>query len=288
MKIMLTGADGQLASCFKKNFPDNIKAHYFSKKELDITNYNDLEEVFSSIEPDFVLNCAAYTNVNNANIDKKTAYQVNALGPKNLAKLCRKSNAILIHFSTDYVFDGKKSEGYSEIDECEPLNYYGLSKREGELQVIKSGCKYLIFRTSWVFSEFGKNFFKSIVAKVLDKQDISVVSDQYGNPTYAGDIANTVISIINNIQEHQLNNIYHLAGKPFCSWYDFSKKIIENANEKFELSTQSPKKILTKSSKNLVERPKNTCMNTKKIETTFKINSLLWEVAVKKIIEDIY
>lgn len=226
MTILVTGGDGQLASCLKScNKEKNNKWVFLTRKELDITNVENVGKIFEEYEPDFIINCAAYTNVDEAEIEREKAFNINGLGPKILAQCARHYNAKLIHISTDFVFSGDKQIAYLTYDRTKPLSQYGLSKLQGENNLKNYNNAYII-RTSWLYSEFCHNFFKTMYNRIKNHEKTFVVNDQIGTPTYARDLANFLIYIIeNNTLELAKSRIFHFSNEGCCSWYDFAKSI---------------------------------------------------------------
>jgi len=228
--ILVTGSNGQLGNEFRLvvEEKDKINNYYFTDvADLDITNKNDVSKFLVANNIDIVVNCAAYTNVDKAEDDKEKADLINHIGPKNLAEVCRERNGFLIHISTDYVFDGTKNTPYTETDETKPLGVYGETKLKGENAIIDSGCEYVIIRTSWLYSSFGKNFLKTMQKLTAEKESLKVVFDQVGTPTYAGDLANVIYKIILKNDGNIKNQIYHFSNEGVCSWYDFTVAINE-------------------------------------------------------------
>ena len=228
--ILVTGSNGQLGNELRLvvDEKDKINNYFFTDvADLDITNKNDVSNFFVTNNIDIVVNCAAYTNVDKAEDDKEKADLINYIGPKNLAEVCRERNGFLIHISTDYVFDGTKNTPYTESDETKPLGVYGETKLKGENAIINSGCEYVIIRTSWLYSSFGKNFLKTMKKLTAEKESLKVVFDQVGTPTYAGDLANVIHKIILKNDGNIKNQIYHFSNEGVCSWYDFTVAINE-------------------------------------------------------------
>lgn len=226
MTILVTGGDGQLGTCLKdiinESKNNSNKWVFLSKKELDITDIDNVEEVFDKYEPDYIINCAAYTNVDNAPNNISKVYQINMLGPLNLTICAKYYNAKVIHISTDFVFDGLKNTPYNTTDNTNPLSVYGVSKLEGEKAILKHKNSTVI-RTSWLYSEHGNNFFKTMYNRITNNEFTTVVNDQIGTPTYAKDLAEVIYYIItyNNFE----NKVYHYSNEGCCSWYDFAKAI---------------------------------------------------------------
>src|SRR5690554_5847933 len=236
--ILVTGSNGQLGNEFRLvvEEKDKINNYYFTDvADLDITNKNDVSKFLVANNIDIVVNCAAYTNVDKAEDDKEKADLINHIGPKNLAEVCRERNGYLIHISTDYVFDGTKNTPYVETDETNPLGVYGETKLRGENAIINSGCEYVIIRSSWFYSSFGKNFLKTMQKLTAEKETVNVVFDQVGTPTYAGDLAEAIIKFIEIDIKEVRNQIYHFSNEGVCSWYDFAVAINEASTHDFNI-----------------------------------------------------
>lgn len=224
-KVLVTGGSGQLGQCISDIVPgvDSDTYTIVTREELDITNYDELSKYIESHNFDYIVNCAAYTNVDGAEDDYKSAYDCNCKGVLNLATLCKKNNIRLIHISTDYVFDGISCTPYKPNDKIKPIGNYGGSKSLGETAIRKSKCEYMIIRTSWLYSEYGKNFCKTMIDLFNKKDEIKVVYDQVGSPTYAMDLANFIGYIIMN--DKFVNGTYHFSNNGVTSWYDFARSI---------------------------------------------------------------
>ncbi len=194
MKILLLGKNGMLGSQFLKilSGSSDFEMYAFSKDDLDITNKSDLDNILNKISPDFLINCAAYTAVDECETNKDLAFNINADAVKKMAEICDKKNICLIHFSTDYVFDGSKEQGYKENDIPSPINIYGESKLKGEKFITKNMSKYYIIRTSWLFGENGKNFVDTMIKLAKERPELNIVDDQIGSPTYTKDLAEAV------------------------------------------------------------------------------------------------
>jgi len=231
-KILITGGKGQLAQTIKEQYINNkegIELFFASKEVLDITNKKKTTSFFNSTKFDYCINCAAYTNVENAEKETDEAFKINAEAVKNLAEICRKSDTILIHISTDYVFDGTKNEPYTDYDIKSPLNEYGKSKLLGEYYVKEIMTKYFIIRTSWLYSKtFGNNFYKSILKKAKNKEAIRVVNNQISCPTNCKDLSEYIINLI--ITSSTSFGVHHFSGPLQMSWYDFAVKILKENN----------------------------------------------------------
>ena len=211
MKILLTGADGQLGRCLQDVFAASQHTLVaMGRSQLNITDDIAVARVVEREAPDVILNAAAYTAVDKAEAEPELASQINVLGPALLASAASKYGCLLVHISTDYVFDGTKPSAYLEEDEVSPLGVYGSSKLRGEIEVQRRCLKHVVLRTSWVFGETGSNFPKTMLRLAADRSEISVVSDEYGCPTYTGDIANTCLEVVKAYAESNLNyGVYH-------------------------------------------------------------------------------
>lgn len=295
MNILVTGKNGQLGRCMLDSSKIDEENTYFfyDRENLDITNTDNVVEVFKKVKPDIVINCAAYTDVKNAENEKVKAYNINADGVVNLVKICREYDCYLLHISTDFVFDGCKRIPYKEEDKTRPINVYGSTKNEGE-KLALSYKKSVIIRTSWLYSEYGKNFYKTILNRVTWREKTNVVNDQIGCPTYAKDLSNFIVQIlIKNKQIFDKSGIYHFSNNGEASWYDFATAIETlklNFSKKYEPIrkggswivdfTIEPQRyiypISTKEFGDKVKRPKYSVLDNKKVETTFNIKNNHW------------
>lgn len=237
IKTLILGAGGMLGSDVCKAFPDAAK---MTHKDLDITDRNQVMESIRKINPDLVINAAAYTNVDGCEDRQELALQVNGYGPGYIAEACNGIDATLIHFSTDYVFDGSKEE-YIESDTPDPINVYGSSKLLGEKKIAENLDDYRIIRTSWLFGTQGKNLVETMLKLSDEMAQVRVVNDQFGKPTYTVDLANKIVEIA------ELEaGIYHVTNEGVCSWYDFASAIINNTvpctSEEFPTKARRPKR----------------------------------------------
>src|SRR5690606_13263336 len=198
MVILVTGGNGQLGQAIRKASKNNAEMTFFFADSdiLDITNPENCESIFNEVKPDFCINCAAYTAVDKAESEEEKAYNINVIGAKNLAESCKKHNAILIHISTDFVFDGENNVPYTEEDIPNPKSVYGATKLQGEQEIQKILERYFIIRTSWVYSEFGNNFYKTMLRLASERDSLNVVNDQIGTPTNANCLAKAIIEVI--------------------------------------------------------------------------------------------
>ena len=257
MRILITGANGMLAKAVINEFK-NDELVLTDVAELDITNVEKVLEFVKEAKPDFIINCAAYTAVDNAEEQKELAYKINAIGPKNLAIAAKENDAVLIHISTDYVFGGDKpvEEDYSEDDEKNPQAVYGTTKLEGEKFIEENCSKYYIFRTAWLYGE-GNNFVRTMIELSKNHDEVSVVNDQHGSPTYAVDLA----SIIHQAIEKQIPfGIYNATNIGYTTWYDFTKKIYEMKDINCKV-----KPVSTEEFPRPAKRPHNSQMSKDKL-----------------------
>ena len=279
-KILITGANGQLGKKIKDLTAEikdaeikDIEFIFTDIDELDITDYQQVEEFTSKHKPQIIVNCAAYTNVEQAEDDICSAYKLNSDAPRNIADISRKNNMKLIHISTDYVFDGTKNMPYSENDLTNPISVYGKSKLDGEKHVLTENPDALIIRTAWLYSEYGKNFALSMLKLAATKDCLNIVYDQVGTPTYAGDLAFAILEICKKFLSEKFwaAGIYHYSNLGVCSWYDFTKAIFKIA----ELKT-SVNPILSCDFPTKAKRPTFSVLNKSKIINTFCINIPHW------------
>ena len=223
MKILVTGANGMLAKEVKERFQKENEVIATDVSELDITNEEKVFEYINNLKPDYIINCAAYTAVDKAEDNYELADRINGDGPANLAKAAKSANSILVHISTDYVFGGDLdvSKDYKEEDPKAPVTAYGKTKLHGEQEIEKNTDKYYIFRTAWLYGD-GNNFVRTMLKLGTTKDEISVVSDQHGSPTYAEDLAEIIKQAIDKKIPY---GVYHTTNEGFTTWYDFTKKI---------------------------------------------------------------
>lgn len=278
--FLITGAKGQLGLCFKDLLAD--KAFYFDIDTLDITDREKVLSLASKHKFEAIINCAAYTAVEKAEEEQQKAFKVNVLGTQNLAELASESNIPLVYFSTDYIFDGKAKEPISENAEPAPLNYYGKTKLEGEKAVLKYTKTAIIIRTAWLYSAYGKNFFKTILNLAQKQEQIKVVKDQIGTPTYAPHLAKAVLDILPKIKK-ETKAIYNYTDSGFASWYDFAFDIIKEAGLKTQVLP-----IVTKDYPSKVKRPAYSVLSKEKIIKDFNLTLNTWQAGVKKCLKKLF
>jgi dTDP-4-dehydrorhamnose reductase len=279
MVVLVTGAGGQLGQSLQliaPNLPE-IDFVFCNSNQLNITDSENVKAVFVKFKPSFCINTAAYTAVDKAESEPEAAYLVNVIGPKNLAESCKKFETTLIHISTDFVFDGTSQTPYDETAKPNPTGVYGQTKLDGEKAIQSIFDNYIIIRTSWVYSQFGNNFMKTMIRLASEKESLSVVNDQIGTPTNAVDLAKTVIKIIENKNLHSKicnlqSKIFNYSNEGQCSWYEFAKKIFEIKNIKIDL-----KSIPSTSYPTPAKRPAYSVLDKSKIKNTFGLEIKSWE-----------
>lgn len=285
MKILVTGSKGQLGSKIKDLSVDfqSFSFSFTDLDELDITNFNSVLDFFKFEKPDIVINCAAYTAVDKAEDDYENAFKINALGTENLAKACNVHNSKFIHISTDYVFDGKEREKpYLESDFTSPQSVYGSTKLEGENLVLKNLQDAIIVRTAWLYSEYGHNFVKTMLNLAQSRTELSVVNDQVGSPTYAGDLAQAILQISMQYFEENYwkSGVYHFSNLGKCTWFEFAKEIFKIKNINIKVNPVTSEEFPSK-----VKRPKYSVLDKEKIITTYKIDVPDWRDSLKIVLE---
>ena len=274
--VLVTGASGQLGQCIKRLSVryQELNFTFTTSEELDITLFGVLGPYFSKNEFDYCINCAAYTKVEQAEKEQELAYLVNAEAVKNLAKVCDENNCTLIHFSTDYVFDGKGNQPYSEEDETNPINVYGASKLLGEGYIKEHMDRYFIFRTSWLYSDIGHNFFNTICSKAKAGEELKITTSQTGTPTNAYDLAEFVLELI--ALKSEKYGIYHYSNLGEATWYDFAKEILNH------LDSQVPLKV-SNDYQTLAARPEYSVLNKNKLQENFDIPVLPWKKSLARL-----
>ena len=280
-KILVIGGNGQLGNCFKKIAPDfsnNFEFNFAGSEDLDITDSNAVDNFFEDYQPHFCINAAAYTAVDLAETETEKAFAVNADGVENVAEACKKAKTILIHISTDYVFDGESNISYSEDNFTNPQGVYGASKLKGEELALEHNPRTIVIRTSWLYSEFNKNFVKTMLNLFTTKDELGIVADQFGQPTNANDLAAAVMKII--LSDPKVFGIFHFSNYPETNWFDFAKKIAEFSDSKIKL-----KAITTEEFPTPAKRPKRSTMALDKIEEMYGVEPTHWENALEECIE---
>ena len=283
MFILVTGANSQLGKSIKSLVKQQIKKDNFvfvTRNQLDLSSVTNIQDYFETHKFDLIINCAAYTAVDKAEHCEQEAVMINHLAVKQIAEIAKNNNIKLIHFSTDFVFDGLKHEPYYESDACAPLNIYGKTKLEGEnaiLSIMKFNA--IIIRTSWIYSEYENNFVATILKLTQNNNNLNVVSDQIGTPTYAGDLGEAILNIIKNEKFNELDRvseIYHYSNEGWCSWYDFAKEVVNISGAKCTVTA-----ISTEDYPTAAKRPKHTIMSKEKISKEFDLKIIFWKDSLK-------
>ena len=284
MRVLITGSNGQLGSeireiCYRYK---NLDCIFKDLPELDICDVESLNSLIIDQQINAVINCAAYTAVDKAEVNVEIAERVNSTGVYNLIEALNKVNGKLIHISTDYVFDGNNSKPYKESDPISPIGIYGETKRAGELVVLNSNIDSIVIRTSWLYSSFGSNFVKTMLRLGNEKHSLNVISDQIGTPTYARDLAKVCLEILSLSNKKNINKkgkVYHYSNEGVASWYDFAVMIMKLAELNCKVN-----QIQTKDYPTLAKRPLYSVLNKKKIKKDFKIEIPDWEESLKECI----
>lgn len=282
MKILITGANGQLGNEMRLLSKESNKedSYFFTDvAELDITNLLDIRAFVKLNNINIIVNCAAYTNVDKAEDDVELCDLINNKAVENLAIVAKEHDCVLVHVSTDYVFSGKGNLPCTEEQATSPLGVYGKTKLEGEDAIRRVGCKYLIFRTAWLYSEFGNNFVKTMIRLTTEKDSLKVVFDQVGSPTYAGDLGKLIFSIIEKRQYEQHQGIYHFSNEGVCSWYDFAKEISFIAGTDCDIQPCHSDEFPSK-----VTRPAFSVLDKTKVKRDFQFEVPYWKVSLTKCI----
>lgn len=279
--VLVTGAKGQLGQCIEKlSFHYSLEMDFvlLSSSELDITSSSSIEEALDEYVPHWVVNAAAYTAVDKAEEEEERAFEINAYGVEKLAEACGERKIKLIHVSTDYVFDGDTEISYEEDNFTAPQSVYGKSKLEGEQRALEALDQILILRTSWLYSEFGKNFVKTMLHLFDTKDSLNIVSDQYGQPTNCNDLARAILQIIESDPGEY--GVFHYSNYPETTWYEFASKIKEYSQRLVELHPITTDKYPTPA-----KRPKRSTMALDKIEEKLGIEPRHWEESLKETVE---
>lgn len=285
-KFLITGAKGQVGHCLTQQLTGNAEILAVDRDELDITDQSAVKKIVETFKPDVIINAAAHTAVDRAESEVELSEAINVKGPQYLAEAANEIGAVILHISTDYVFEGSGSGEYKEDDQTNPQGVYGRTKLAGEIAVQQANPRSIILRTAWVFGEHGHNFVKTMLRLAKDRDSLGIVGDQFGGPTYAGDIAKTLIEIANQILAGKENafGVYHFTGKPYVSWYEFAKAIFAEA-ESQNILKKSPlvNSITTSDYPTPAKRPANSRLDLTKIKQTFNIEPSDWQKALKNI-----
>lgn len=279
INLLVTGSSGQLGQCLKQLLlsATDISCYFAAREDLDITNSDELQRFFSDRNFDYCINTAAYTNVEKAESEQKEAFLINAEGAYSLAKACKKHNVVLLHISTDYVFDGMAKTPYQEQDPTNPLNVYGASKLKGEQHIVDTWKKHFIIRTSWLYSQYGQNFLNSMLQFAKQKKALTITTQQKGTPTNANDLAQMLVTIIKTGNARY--GVYHFSNQGEATWYDFAKAIFKATGEIDTVNLAKTEHYAT-----FAKRPSYSVLNCNKLKDTLGITYRNWEDSLKQII----
>lgn len=283
--IAVSGKNGQVGSELQElsKLFTSFDFVFTDKEELDLASTKSLEQFFNKNKPQFFINCAAYTAVDKAETDKDTSYLINATAVSNIASLCNRYNTVLVHLSTDYVFNGVGHVPYYEDDVPDPVNHYGYTKKEGEKLALQNHLHTIIIRTSWVYSEFGHNFVKTMLRLMKERESINVVNDQLGSPTYALDLAEAILAIVRYCVNNPVpSGVYHYSNEGVISWHDFAMAIKELSGSNCVVHA-----ILTEKFPTPAQRPTFSVLDKQKIQTVFNIKTKPWRDSLKNCLEKI-
>lgn len=280
-KIAVIGSNGQLGNCIRKIAPDfelDYEFLFTDSSTLDVTSEDQVNDFFYNNKPDYCINASAYTAVDLAETEKEKAFAVNADGVAYLAQACADFKTTLIHISTDYVFDGNTNLSYSEDDFTNPVGVYGASKRKGEELALEINPHTIILRTSWLYSEFNKNFVKTMLNLFSQKEELGIVADQFGQPTNANDLAEAIMEIIQS--PNKTYGIFHFSNYPETTWFEFAKKIAEFSKSSIKLNPLTTEQYPTPA-----KRPVRSTMSLDKIEEIYKIEPKHWENSLEECVD---
>lgn len=288
-RILLLGAGGQLGQEINKDLSKNHDILSLTKKECDITNYSFVEEKIKLFKPKVIINAAAYTNVDDAENNESLADNINHLAVNKLARLSKDYRVVLIHFSTDYIFNHKINEPISEDEKEDPINVYGLTKYLGEKSIIRNMEDFYILRISWVYGKYGKNFPKTILKLAKNKKELNIVDDQIGSPTPTSLISSVINKLlVLHFKGENYFGIYNLSPNGSCSWYEIGNFILGHVKDKKNFKLKTINKISSKEFKSLAKRPKYSYLDNSKIQKVLNVNIHDWKYYLKDFIESNY
>lgn len=300
MKILLLGKNGQVGWELQRALQPLGEVIALDRSTSldglsgDLANFDQIKQTIEKVQPNIIVNAAAYTAVDKAESDQENADLINHLAVKNLAELCQTHHILLIHYSTDYVFNGEGTKAWSESDLTNPINLYGNTKRRGEIALEQSGCAFINFRTCWVYGSHGNNFIKTMLKLASNREELSIIHDQIGAPTGAALIADVTAqalkyySLMDAQQQKDLLGHYHLAAAGECSWFDYAQFVFELAKQKGQsLAIQKVNAIETTAYPTPAKRPLNSRLNTNKLQANFKIHLPNWKLGVAQVLEEI-
>ena len=287
IRVVVSGANGQLGREFESLLigQSQYEARFLDKNKLDILDQKALDELFKSFQPDVFINCAAYTKVDLAEEEVELCRSINSDAVDRLARLCAVHKTLLVHFSTDYVFNGQGTSPYRENDATDPINAYGQSKLVGEQHITKWKGPHCVIRSSWLYSSTGHNFVKTMLKLGAAMDELRVVNDQVGSPTWTKDLANDVLQIVRHfVQDREAfpSGVYHYTQNGLCSWYDFALAIFDAKGVSVQVEPVSSDEYVTRA-----ERPKYSKLNTEKITETFGLQLRHWQDALTDCLKEI-
>jgi dTDP-4-dehydrorhamnose reductase len=294
MKILLFGKNGQVGWELNRSLQPLGEVIALGRDDADFSKAESLRQILQDISPDVIVNAVAYTAVDKAEEEEGLAAKVNSIAPGVLAEEAKKLNALLVHYSTDYVFDGAKEESYIETDNAKPINAYGRTKLAGEQAIQSSGCDYLIFRTSWVYASRGNNFLLTMLKLAQERVELSIVNDQIGSPTSARLIADTTVLCVQQAIKEKLagifsSDLYHLTTSGHTSWHGFTKEIVKLASNSLDLplTIKELKAIPTSNYPTPAKRPMNSRLTLTKLESNFTVELPDWKNTLSLCIENL-
>ncbi|HHC6523975.1 dTDP-4-dehydrorhamnose reductase [Vibrio parahaemolyticus] len=287
MRVLVTGCNGQVGHCLTQilSNTENVSLLAVDREDLDITAQKAVSDMVKAFKPTIIINAAAHTAVDRAEDEVELSFAINCDGPKFLAAAAQEVGAAILHISTDYVFEGNKIGEYVESDVTNPQGVYGASKLAGEVAVAEACDKHVILRTAWVFGEHGNNFVKTMLRLAATRNELSIVGDQFGGPTYAGDIAKALVEIAKKISNDESveYGVYHYSGLPHVSWYEFADAIFNAAVKERVVHKPKLSNITTEQYPTPAKRPSNSKLSTRKINDAFTIEASDWQKALKTI-----
>lgn len=285
-RFLITGAKGQVGYCLTQQLTGKAEILAVDRDELDITDQSAVKNIVVFFKPDVIINAAAHTAVDRAESEVELSEAINVKGPQYLAEAANEIGAVILHISTDYVFEGTGTGEYKEDDQTHPQGVYGRTKLDGEIAVQKANPKHIILRTAWVFGEHGNNFVKTMLRLGKERESLNIVNDQIGGPTYAGDIASALIKIAFEIINGRTDvfGTYHFSGKPYVSWYEFADAVFAAAEtEKLLKKRPHLNQITSTDYLTPAKRPANSRLDLSKINAVFGIEPSDWQKALKNI-----
>jgi dTDP-4-dehydrorhamnose reductase len=286
-RVLLIGKTGQVGGDLDPLLSEFAEVHATDRSTLDLLQPESIRKVIRNLLPDVIVNAAAYTAVDKAEVELAIAHSINTIAPTVLAEEAARAHALLVHYSTDYVFDGMKSEAYVESDAVNPINVYGRTKAEGEEGITRSGCRHLIFRTSWVYSSRGSNFLLTILRLAREREELRIVNDQIGAPTSSHSLAVATASVIRSVWTGDLDessSIYHMTAAGRTSWFEFAREILEQASILVRIPKPRLIPISTEEYVTAARRPLNSVLSCEKLRIRFGILMPPWQESLGSVL----